>query len=856
MAQWIEDSKWGLSGSADGTMSSGALVAQWIELCQVGPHGWNYVKWGRSGLLDRSITSGALMAQWLEDSKWGLSGSADGTMSSGALVAQWIELCQVGPQWLIGQIYIKWGLNGSMDRAIPTCDRSRSLSSWERKRGDAPFPFTVLNPHLLPAHRITLHPRFWLASTGSSLRHANDKRPPPPIHADPAWGQEGLAEFLLTRQEEHCRGLFSSGGSVMTAMLAEADGDVATGGHTSSLQRRENCYFIPACLARGAAPWRPLVIIGATVAERLACSPPTKAIRIRSSAGSLRIFACGNRAGRCRWSACFLGVLSFPPPFHSGAASFLPQSPASALNTSVLRATQPLNAGNGSDIQPLNAGNGSDIQPLNAGNGSDIQPLNAGNGSDIQPLNAGNSSDIQTLNAGNGSDIQPLNAGNGSDIQPLNADPRGNTPTIGRVRRDSQTAKMSERRRWELSPVRQASSSSLQRCTAEEGGSSAGKKSESRVNQMAWKRITQRQVVFVGGRVSGFRASQQLCDLVSLEQLSDITGVAVCYHGSSELVSREQRTGITGAAIWYYGSCDLVSREQRFGITGAVNWYHCSSDLASRDNVCLHLRNDTPGDSPKTTCTTNIPEMARPVVSCTRMADVVLSRLRIGHTCLTHRYLLRGEVSPECGECGSRRSPEYKQRNCRVRGPQFHNGCSNPTIPVLWRLTTTAGDSTGGRASISTERESCHGAQLFLSLPAGMYIARLPSPAARSLSFPAVISLKPGPPIPPPRCQHSRSIRASGRAAQQVTCHTPRHATASGRVSRRPFLLTPHSHCRSDHRSPCSISQGSSREFATTVLQSLLCIETRRRFHNAFDLPQTLMASTIRRLNVCKINSH
>ncbi|KAJ8894350.1 hypothetical protein PR048_006978 [Dryococelus australis] len=36
---------------------------------------------------------------------------------------------------------------------------------------------------------------------------------------------------------------------------------------------------------------------GATVAERLACSPPTKAIRARSPAGSLRISSCGNRVG-------------------------------------------------------------------------------------------------------------------------------------------------------------------------------------------------------------------------------------------------------------------------------------------------------------------------------------------------------------------------------------------------------------------------------------------------------------------------------------------------------------------------------------------------------------------------------
>ncbi|KAJ8875285.1 hypothetical protein PR048_023180 [Dryococelus australis] len=76
------------------------------------------------------------------------------------------------------------------------------------------------------------------------------------------------------------------------------------------------------------------------VAERLACSPPTKPIRVQSPAGSLRIFARGNRAGRCRWSAGFLGDLPFPPAFHSGAATNSPQSPSSAIKISILRAVQ------------------------------------------------------------------------------------------------------------------------------------------------------------------------------------------------------------------------------------------------------------------------------------------------------------------------------------------------------------------------------------------------------------------------------------------------------------------------------------------------------------------------------------
>ncbi|KAJ8895329.1 hypothetical protein PR048_000655 [Dryococelus australis] len=76
------------------------------------------------------------------------------------------------------------------------------------------------------------------------------------------------------------------------------------------------------------------------VGERLACSPHTKAIRVQSPAGSFRTFACENRTGRCRWSEGFLGHLSFPPPFQSGAASYLYKSPSSALKTSMLRAVQ------------------------------------------------------------------------------------------------------------------------------------------------------------------------------------------------------------------------------------------------------------------------------------------------------------------------------------------------------------------------------------------------------------------------------------------------------------------------------------------------------------------------------------
>ncbi|KAJ8884314.1 hypothetical protein PR048_016171 [Dryococelus australis] len=46
-----------------------------------------------------------------------------------------------------------------------------------------------------------------------------------------------------------------------------------------------------------------------------------------------------NRAGRCHWSAGFLGDLPFLPPFHSGAAPYSPRSLSSDLKTMILAIT-------------------------------------------------------------------------------------------------------------------------------------------------------------------------------------------------------------------------------------------------------------------------------------------------------------------------------------------------------------------------------------------------------------------------------------------------------------------------------------------------------------------------------------
>ncbi|KAJ8894738.1 hypothetical protein PR048_000045 [Dryococelus australis] len=76
---------------------------------------------------------------------------------------------------------------------------------------------------------------------------------------------------------------------------------------------------------------------GATMAERLACSPPFKTIRIQSPAGPHRIFLCGNRAGRCRRSAGFLGDIPEDKPSKVDRCEEFPRvNTAAATNVTCL----------------------------------------------------------------------------------------------------------------------------------------------------------------------------------------------------------------------------------------------------------------------------------------------------------------------------------------------------------------------------------------------------------------------------------------------------------------------------------------------------------------------------------------
>ncbi|KAJ8887565.1 hypothetical protein PR048_013781 [Dryococelus australis] len=105
------------------------------------------------------------------------------------------------------------------------------------------------------------------------------------------------AESRIPRRRWHC-------GSHMSARIAKCESSVslATEFSTEGCSRHFN---VPGS-------------VGAPVAEQLACPPTTKAILVQSPAGSLMIFACGNRARQCLWSTDFLGDLPFPTGWAAG----------------------------------------------------------------------------------------------------------------------------------------------------------------------------------------------------------------------------------------------------------------------------------------------------------------------------------------------------------------------------------------------------------------------------------------------------------------------------------------------------------------------------------------------------------
>ncbi|KAJ8866032.1 hypothetical protein PR048_033556 [Dryococelus australis] len=84
------------------------------------------------------------------------------------------------------------------------------------------------------------------------------------------------------------------------------------------------------------------ILYRAAVAKRLPRSPPTKANRVQPPAGSPGFLQVGIVPDDAVGQRVFSGISRFPPPFHSGAGPYSPQSSASALMTSLFRAAQNL----------------------------------------------------------------------------------------------------------------------------------------------------------------------------------------------------------------------------------------------------------------------------------------------------------------------------------------------------------------------------------------------------------------------------------------------------------------------------------------------------------------------------------
>ncbi|KAJ8873457.1 hypothetical protein PR048_024274 [Dryococelus australis] len=84
-------------------------------------------------------------------------------------------------------------------------------------------------------------------------------------------------------------------------------------------------------------------INGASVGQWLDYSPPPpRRAGFDSRRGHIQIFACGNRARRCRWLAGFIGVLPVSPALAFRRCSILTRlaSPSPALKTSMTKAAQ------------------------------------------------------------------------------------------------------------------------------------------------------------------------------------------------------------------------------------------------------------------------------------------------------------------------------------------------------------------------------------------------------------------------------------------------------------------------------------------------------------------------------------
>ncbi|KAJ8898118.1 hypothetical protein PR048_003478 [Dryococelus australis] len=199
------------------------------------------------------------------------------------------------------------------------------------------------SPHQLQLTLVLLVSMFLVSDKGKPGFSRGSPGPPPFLHSGAALiplrfalaGSQGLFVKRMSNLST-LHSVFPFASVLFFHITLQTRTNEKPGIH-SRFQQRKSVKTTPLRISR-----KSFIISGATVAEVLACSPPTKAIRAQSPAGSLWIFGYGNRAGQCRWSGGFSRGSPFPPPPHSGAAPYSPKSSSSALKTSMLRAVQNL----------------------------------------------------------------------------------------------------------------------------------------------------------------------------------------------------------------------------------------------------------------------------------------------------------------------------------------------------------------------------------------------------------------------------------------------------------------------------------------------------------------------------------
>ncbi|KAJ8897476.1 hypothetical protein PR048_002822 [Dryococelus australis] len=205
----------------------------------------------------------------------------------------------------------------------------------EKKAGDAHRQFSNIGSNSLPLgdwRCLTYGQDILISNTIQAAKLFNDKTTSVAVTS---------TMYQLSRNPEQQESLFRELEKVLPSTETPVDWNCLENVPFLRACLKETLRMYPVIIGNGRSLQSEMIIGGFTIPKgQLPCSPPTKAIRVQSPTASLRIFTCGNSAGRCHLSAGFLRDLPFPPPFRSYAAPYTPQSPSLSLKTSMLRAIQ------------------------------------------------------------------------------------------------------------------------------------------------------------------------------------------------------------------------------------------------------------------------------------------------------------------------------------------------------------------------------------------------------------------------------------------------------------------------------------------------------------------------------------